>query len=120
VAKKKAESSPSKLKKSPRGTVAKPSKTANAQVAGGSMTEENKRTASAPAAIKVGMSSEAIGHTAGEVWRVLDDRGGQTITGLKKAVDAPDELVLAALGWLARENKLAFAVNGRSISVSLL
>jgi hypothetical protein len=120
VAKKKAESSSSKLKKSPRGTVGKPSKTANAQVSGGSMTEENKRTASAPAAVKIGMSSEAIGHTAGDVWSVLNERGVQTVAGLKKAVDAPDELVVAALGWLARENKLAFATNGRSISVSLV
>jgi hypothetical protein len=48
------------------------------------------------------------------------DGGSQTIAGLKKAVDAPDEVVLAALGWLARENKLAFETNGRSVTVSLL
>jgi hypothetical protein len=120
VAKKKTESSPSKLKKSPRGAVVKPSKIANAQVAGGSMTEENKRTGSAPAAVKVGLSSEAIGHAAGDVWKVLADRGEQTVAGLKKAVDSPDELVVAALGWLARENKVSFATNGRSVTVSLL
>jgi hypothetical protein len=120
VAKKKAEPSPSKPKKAPRAAAAKPSKTANSQVAGSATNEENKRTASVPSADKIGLSSEAIGHTAGEVWKVLDDRGQQTVAGLKKAVDAPDELVLAALGWLAREDKLAFAANGRSISVSLL
>jgi hypothetical protein len=120
VAKKKAESSPSKLKRAPRGSVTKPSKTANSQVAGGSMTEENKRTSSAPATARIGLSSDAIGHTAGDVWKVLADRGEQTVAGLKKAVDSPDELVLAALGWLARENKVAFTTNGRSITVSLL
>lgn len=120
MAKKKAESPPSKLKKSPRGSVAKPSKTANAQAAGGSMTEDNKRTASATAAVKAGLSSEAIGSAAGDVWNVLAERGEQTVAGLKKAIDSPDELVLAALGWLARENKLTFATNGRSVTVSLL
>ena len=38
---------------------------------------------------------------------------------LKKSIDAPDDLILAAIGWLARENKLAFDANGRSIKVSL-
>jgi hypothetical protein len=120
VAKNKTDSSPSKLKRAPRGSVPKPSKVANFQVAGPDMTEDNKRTASAPASRKIGLSSEVIGETAGEIWRVLSDRGGQTMAGLKKSVDAPDELVMAALGWLARENKLAFQTNGRSITVSLL
>jgi hypothetical protein len=120
VAKKKTDSSPSKVKSAPRGSVKKPSKVANAQVAGPNMTEENKRTASAPAARKVGISPEAIGETAGVVWKVLSERGGQTLAGLKKSADRPEELVLAALGWLAREDKLVFETNGRSITVSLL
>lgn len=122
MAKKKAEStpSPSKPKKASRAAAAKPSKASNAQAAGGSMIAENKRTASASATAKACLSSDAIGHTAGDVWKVLSDRGEQTVAGLRKAVDSPDELVLAALGWLARENKLAFATNGRSVTVSLL
>jgi hypothetical protein len=120
VAKKKADASPSKPKRAPRGSVDKPSKVANSQVAGGQMTEENERTGSAAATRTSGISTETIGHTAGEVWKVLADRGEQTVAGLKKAIDAPDELVLAALGWLARENKLAFSTNGRSVSVTLL
>jgi hypothetical protein len=118
VARNKADAS-SKAKTAPRGTVNKPSKVANRQAAGGAMTEENKRTASAASTRKIGVSSEAIGHTAGEVWQVLAERGGQTVAGLKKAVDAPDELVIAAIGWLAREDKLAFETNGRSVTVSL-
>jgi hypothetical protein len=120
VAKKKTDAAPSKLKRAPRGSVTKPSKVANAQVAGGAMTEDHKRTTSAQATKKVGISEAVIGETAGAVWGVLSDRGSQTVAGLKKAVDMPDEIVLAALGWLARENKLAFETNGKSVTVSLL
>jgi hypothetical protein len=120
VAKKKAEPSASKPKKAPRAAVTKAAKTATAQAADRSTAETSKRAASAPTAGKASWSSDTIGLTAGEVWRVLDERGEQSVAGLKKAVDASDELVLAALGWLAREDKVAFATSGRSISVSLL
>jgi hypothetical protein len=119
VAKKQADLS-SKAKRAPRGAAKKPSKTANAVVSGADMTEENKRTGSAAAPRKVGFSSEVIGQTAGDVWQVLSERGGQTVAGLKKSIDVPDELIMAALGWLAREDKLAFETNGRSVSVALL
>ncbi|HMO86685.1 MAG TPA: winged helix-turn-helix domain-containing protein [Lacipirellulaceae bacterium] len=56
---------------------------------------------------------------AGDVWHALSTGGGQSVAQLKKSVGAPDELVLAALGWLAREDKLAFDVSGRSVMVSL-
>jgi hypothetical protein len=54
------------------------------------------------------------------VWHVLSTDGTKTAAELTKAVAAPAELVAAALGWLAREDKLAFETNGRSVSVSLL
>ena len=85
------------------------------------MGENNKKTGSAAAAhSKVGLSAESIGQAAGDVWKVLSERGGQTIAGLKKALDAPDELVMSAIGWLAREDKLAFETSGRSVTVSLV
>ncbi len=65
-------------------------------------------------------SSEEIGHVAGDVWRVLSEQGTKTAAELTKAVAAPAELVAAALGWLAREDKLGFETNGRTVSVSLL
>jgi hypothetical protein len=119
VAKKKSDAS-SKPKSAPRGSVTKPSKVANRQAAGGQMTEDNKATASTQASRKVGFSREDIGATAGDVWRILSERGGQTLAGLKKSIDAPDELIVAAVGWLSREDKLAFASNGKSVTVSLL
>lgn len=120
MAKKKAGESSSKPKRAPRGAAAKPSKVENAQAAADTMTEGKKKTTSAAATKTVGLSGDLIGQTAGQVWTVLSERGGQTVAGLKKSVDAPDELVVAALGWLAREDKLAFETNGRSVTVSLV
>jgi hypothetical protein len=115
---KKQEVSSKKTKTAPRAKT-KPSKTDNAQVAGGNMTEGNKTTGSLEAPSQRGMSNEMIGNTAGEVWRVLSERGGQTLAGLKKSVDAPDDQVMLAVGWLAREEKLEFETNGRTVTVSL-
>lgn len=115
---KKQDVSTRKTKAAPRAK-AKPSKVANSQVAAGDMTEDNKRTASAAAPTQRGLSPELIGQTAGNIWRVLHDRGSQTLPGLKKSTDAPDDLTLLAVGWLAREDKLEFETNGRTITVSL-
>jgi hypothetical protein len=64
-------------------------------------------------------SSTEIGHVAGDVWGFLVRDGAQTIAAIKKSVDAPPDLVLAAIGWLAREDKLEFSTQGRSVKVSL-
>ena len=115
---KKQDGSSKKAKTAPRAK-AKPAKVANAQVSGGAMTEANKRTASAAAPTQRGLSPELIGETAGDIWRVLHERGSQTLAGIKKSVDASEELALLAVGWLSREDKLEFETNGRTISVSL-
>ncbi|HEX3656177.1 MAG TPA: winged helix-turn-helix domain-containing protein [Pirellulales bacterium] len=47
-----------------------------------------------------------IGEIAGAVWRVLSDQGPLTTAKLIKAVDAPRDLVMQAIGWLAREDKI--------------
>jgi hypothetical protein len=64
-------------------------------------------------------SSIEIGHVAGDIWGVLSRDGGLTISAIKKSTDAPADLVLAALGWLAREDKVEFSTQGRSVKVSL-
>jgi hypothetical protein len=66
-----------------------------------------------------GFSAEEIGHIAGDVWGLLNTDGGMTLTTLKKTMAAPGDLVLAAVGWLAREGKLEFAGEGRSVKISL-
>lgn len=60
-----------------------------------------------------------IGETAGEIWRLLNQRGPMTITALLKEIDEPRDLVMQSLGWLAREDKLEIEENGRSKSFSV-
>lgn len=108
MAKKKA-ADPTSPKSTPAAKSAKPSSAPAKPKAA--------RTAAAPARP---LTSEEIGHVAGAVWRTLSEGGEQTLAALKKSVGAPDDLVVAALGWLAREDKLAFTSNGRSVKVSLL
>ena len=74
-----------------------------------------------PAAARVAgtLSDIEIGHVAGEVWGALARDGELTIAAIKKAVDAPSDVVMAGLGWLAREHKLVFTTQGRSVKISL-
>jgi len=65
------------------------------------------------------LSTELIGDVAGKVWGLLAENGGQSLAAIKKSVDLPSDVVLAGVGWLAREDKLEFAVKGRTIVVSL-
>ena len=54
---------------------------------------------------------------AGEVWGLLAESDGQTLAAIKKSIDAPPDVVVAALGWLAREDKLEFIASGRTREV---
>ena len=59
-----------------------------------------------------------IGETAGAIWHSLAENGPQTIARLVKEIDAPRDVVMLALGWLAREHKIDIDA-GRSRTVSL-
>ena len=60
-----------------------------------------------------------IGETAGEVWRILAEKGPLSMAKLVKAVGEPRDTVMQALGWLAREDKISIEEEGRSRIVSL-
>ncbi len=62
---------------------------------------------------------ENIGRIAGIVWNYLKDHGSSSVSGVEKGVGAPRGVVFMALGWLAREGKLEFAEEKRSIQVRL-
>lgn len=62
---------------------------------------------------------EQIGQTAGLVWRTLDTHGPQSVTKLAKMIDAPRDVVMQAVGWLAREAKLDIQETKRGRIVSL-
>ncbi len=78
-----------------------------------------KAGGSAPPSSPSTISSERIGEIAGDVWQLLADRGEQSPASLKRSIDAPGDVVMAAVGWLAREEKLAFVMTGRAVKLSL-
>ena len=57
---------------------------------------------------------EQIGETAGQIWNVLAQEGPQPIAKLVKQVDAPKDVVMQGIGWLAREGKIAIDEESRS------
>jgi Winged helix-turn-helix domain (DUF2582) len=60
-----------------------------------------------------------IGETAGQVWHLLSEKGSLTIAKLVKEIDAPRDIVMQALGWLAREEKVEIEDDGRTRTVCL-
>ena len=74
-------------------------------------------TKSAPASALT--AAERIGETAGQVWHFLNSKSKVSLTQLAKEIDAPRDQVMQAVGWLAREGKIAIDENGRSRSISL-
>ena len=60
-----------------------------------------------------------IGEAAGVVWTYLSSHGPTSLTVLAHGVGVPRDLLLQALGWLARENKVEIADKGRGKIVSL-
>jgi hypothetical protein len=57
---------------------------------------------------------EQIGDTAGLVWHHLHENGPLSLTQLTKDIDAPRDVIMQALGWLAREDKLTIEEEGRT------
>lgn len=79
-----------------------------------------KRTPAMAAPPARAITVDEIGLAAGEVWGALSNGSDRlTLAAVKKAIDAPADLVLLALGWLAREDKLAIDASGKSATISL-
>ncbi len=60
-----------------------------------------------------------IGETAGAVWRVLTDNGPMSMAKLVKLVGQPRDVVMQAIGWLAREDKITIEEDRRARMVAL-
>ncbi len=58
--------------------------------------------------------------TAGKAWRYLGQNGQTNVSQLPKVLKEKDEVVLQALGWLAREDKIDYAVKNRRTFVALV
>jgi hypothetical protein len=74
---------------------------------------------SAPEIASANFSGIAIGHAAGDVWGLLSSGDPRTIAEIKKSVKAPGDVVVAAIGWLAREHKLEFVASGKTVKIGL-
>ena len=63
---------------------------------------------------------EQIGKTAGLIWHTLAEDGPRSISKLIKNVEAPRDLVMQGIGWLAREEKIVIREESRSRIISLI
>lgn len=57
------------------------------------------------------MNKNKIGENAGVVWRILSDNGQWDYDKLKEVSGLSDRDLNAAIGWLAREDKIDFGVD---------
>jgi hypothetical protein len=62
---------------------------------------------------------EQIGTTAGLVWSELSANGQMTLTALGKQIEAPRDVVMQAVGWLAREGKVCLEKQGQKRLIAL-
>jgi hypothetical protein len=62
---------------------------------------------------------DEIGEGAGEVWRYLIDHPSTTLAQINKSLKLRESLFFMAIGWLAREDKLAFKGEGKATKLSL-
>ena len=62
---------------------------------------------------------DSIGTVAGLVWHYLNENGPATLSQLAREIDAPRDLVMQGVGWLARENKIVFQKGARGKRVAL-
>jgi hypothetical protein len=65
------------------------------------------------------MQNNVIGDMAGKVWKVLGAKDKIALTTLPKVLEEDGALVNQAVGWLAREGKIAFEKQGRAVYVKL-
>jgi len=63
--------------------------------------------------------SSVVGSAAGVLWEYLSSQGPTSVTKLSKETELDTKLVQRAIGWLDREDKLAFQTKGRTELVAL-
>jgi len=62
---------------------------------------------------------DEIGNAAGVVWEFLNQQGETVLVTLKDRTGLSEGILLMALGWLAREEKVNLLKEGRTIRISL-
>lgn len=62
---------------------------------------------------------EQIGELAGAIWNLLREKGEVKLTSLPKLLNEKSAHVNIAVGWLAREDKIAFTLKKKVQCISL-
>jgi hypothetical protein len=60
-----------------------------------------------------------IGETAGIIWNLLNEKGPLSMAQVVKQTGESRDLVMLALGWLAREDKIVIDAESRGRTVAL-
>jgi hypothetical protein len=63
---------------------------------------------------------DKIGETAGKIWNILREHEEVAISRFPRMVNEKARIVHQALGWLAREDKIAYRAKGNKIYVALI
>ena len=66
------------------------------------------------------MMKEKVIEIAGKTWRFLGQNGETNVSQLPRLLRENDTVVLQALGWLAREDKINYTTRSRRTFVSLV
>jgi hypothetical protein len=62
---------------------------------------------------------EKIGETAGKIWKVLKEKKEVDISQLPRLLKEKSVIVYQAVGWLAREDKIAYRTKAAKTYISL-
>lgn len=63
--------------------------------------------------------SELTGKTAGDIWRLLQEKGPTTAIKLKASLGISNTALFLALGWLEREDKVVLSESENTMKVAL-
>jgi hypothetical protein len=63
--------------------------------------------------------NDVVGSLAGKIWHYLNDFGETPVVKLKFALNKPYRLILLAIGWLLREDKVILTYTNNEFKVSL-
>lgn len=61
-----------------------------------------------------------IGINAGVIWHLLCDKGALSIRQIGEFTDYKEIMIILAVGWLARENKIRFFMENEQIYIELI
>jgi len=65
------------------------------------------------------MLKNDIGINAGTIWQMLSEKGSLSIKEIEEMTGYNDSMMLFALGWLAKENKIYFLHRKGSLYIEL-